>query len=109
MSHKFSDFDKKIFFKLAPEATSIVSKAGHEYPFILRPISHVFSKSSLDFQDRIQKLNKEEINYIANLILEDKEELRSLEEEDMISFLNIIESKISKEKKEQIKNHIGIL
>lgn len=109
MSHKFSEKDKEIFFKLAPEAKTIISNNGHEYPFILRPISHKYSKDGNDFKKRILLLNKDELDYIVSLILCDKEELLSLEEEDIYSFLEIIEEKLSLEKKEEIKNHLSIL
>lgn len=109
MGHKFSEKDKKIFLKLAPESKTIISDYGHEFPFILRPISHKFSKDGNDFKRRISLLSKEELNYIVELILCDKEELCSLEEEDIFSFLDIVEKKLSLEKKNKIKDHLSIL
>lgn len=110
MSREFSEIDKKIFNKLVPEINScFISEAGHQYPFILRPVSHKFSIDSDDFKNRILKLNKEEINYLSNLILSNKEELRTLNEEDIYIFLDIVEEKISSDKKKELKNHIGIL
>ncbi|NPE28852.1 hypothetical protein HNV12_12985 [Methanococcoides sp. SA1] len=41
MGREFSDKDKEIFNKLAPENDDThMSPMGHPYPFILRPISH---------------------------------------------------------------------
>jgi hypothetical protein len=51
MSRVFSDMDKQIFDKLAPELSgNTTSSAGHNYPFILRPISHKIAESAEDFR-----------------------------------------------------------
>ncbi len=110
MGRTFSEYDKKIFFKLVPESNgSIRSLNGHDFPYILRPLSHRFSKDGDDFKNRISKLTKEELNYISDLILSNKEDLLGLEEEDIYSLLDIIEKKISTDKKKLILNHIGLL
>lgn len=103
MSRTFSEIDKKIFLKLMPEVNvALMSEFGHNYPFILRPLSHKFSKNSEDFKLRILRLNKEELNYLVDLILCDKEELNSLEEEDMEIFLDIVETKLNIETRTKI-------
>ncbi|MCL2863720.1 MAG: hypothetical protein FWE54_06575 [Methanimicrococcus sp.] len=110
MGRTFSDMDKRIFDKLAPEARgSIDSGAGHPFPFILRPISHRFAESGEDFRERLSRLENEEIEYLADLVLQNKEEITSLDEEDMESFLELVEEKISFDKKREITHHLGIV
>ena len=110
MGRIFSDMDIQIFNKLAPEAGgSTDSGAGHAFPFILRPISHRFAESGEDFRERISRLDSEELEYLANLVLANQEEITSLDEEDMESFLKLIEEKISVDKKREITRHLGIV
>jgi len=102
--------DNRIFNKLAPEAGgSTDSGAGHSFPFILRPISHRFAESGEDFRERLSRLDTEEIKYLADLVLQNQEEITSLDEEDMESFLELVEEKVSFEKKREITHHLGIV
>ena len=110
MGRTFSDMDIRIFNKLAPEAGgSIDSGAGHPFPFILRPISHRFAESGEDFRERLFRLDTEEIVYLADMVLQNQEEIRSLDEEDMESFLELVEERISFDKKRAITLHLGIV
>jgi hypothetical protein len=110
MGRVFSETDIQIFNKLAPEAGgSIDSGAGHSFPFILRPISHRFAESGEDFRERLLRLNTAEIEYLADLVLSDLEEITSLDEEDMESFLTLVENQISSDKKREITHHLGIV
>jgi len=110
MGRVFSDMDNRIFNKLAPEAGgSTDSGAGHLFPFILRPISHRFAESGEDFRARLSLLDTEEIDYLADLVLQNLEEITSLDEEDMESFLELVEERISFDKKRAITHHLGIV
>ena len=110
MGRIFSETDIQIFNKLAPEAGgSTDSGAGHSFPFILRPISHRFAESGEDFRERLSRLDAAEIEYLADLVLSNQEEITSLDEEDMDSFLNFVEEKISSDKKREITHHLGIV
>lgn len=110
MGREFSERDIELFIKLAPESGgNVQSGAGHPFPFILRPISHRFARDAQDFKERINRLDAEDVEYLADLILANQEELRSLDEEDIESFLELVEKKISIEKKKEITNHLGIV
>jgi len=110
MGRVFSETDIQIFNKLAPEAGgSTDSGAGHSFPFILRPISHRFAESGEDFRERLSRLDTAEIEYLADLVLSNQEEITSLDEEDMDSFLTLVENKISSDKKREITHHLGIV
>ncbi|MGP8320811.1 MAG: hypothetical protein ACT6FE_00585 [Methanosarcinaceae archaeon] len=110
MNREFSEKEIEIFNKLAPEAGgSMDSQMGHTYPFILRPISHKFAESSEDFGERLNRLDAGEIDFLSSLILEGKEEVRSLDPEDIDVLMDIIAKKVSPGRVEEIKEYIGIL
>ena len=110
MHREFTDKEVEIFNKLAPEAGgSMNSQMGHPYPFILRPISHKFAESSEDFGERLNRLDTEELELISNLILEGKEEVRSLDPEDIDELMDTIAKKISPERVDELKDYLGIL
>ncbi|NLI62808.1 MAG: hypothetical protein GX362_05365 [Methanosarcinaceae archaeon] len=110
MARIFNERDIEIFTKLAPETGgNVQSGAGHAFPFILRPVSHRFAEDADDFRERINRLSTEDVLYLADLILENKEELRSLDEEDIESFLELVSQKVSPEKKKEILNHLGMV
>ncbi|MGM0771041.1 MAG: hypothetical protein ACQESU_05475 [Halobacteriota archaeon] len=110
MGREFSEIDKKIFNKLAPEnGGTHMSEMGHPYPFILRPISHKIAEDSDDFRERLERLDPEEAEYIAGLAMEGKEDIRSLDEEDVDSFFDMVREKVSEELEKELRIKLGIL
>ncbi|MCL7411082.1 MAG: hypothetical protein P1P69_02625 [Methanosarcinaceae archaeon] len=110
MHREFTDKEVEIFNKLAPEAGgSMNSPMGHPYPFILRPISHKFAESSEDFGERLKRLDVNELEFLTNLIFEGKEEVRSLDPEDIDVLMEVIAKKISPERVDELKDYLGIL
>ena len=102
--------DKKIFNKLAPEnGGTHMSEMGHQYPFILRPISHKIAEDADDFRERLERLDTEEAEYLAGLAMEGKEDIRSLEDEDIDSFFEIVREKISEKREKELRVKLGIL
>ena len=76
-----------------PEGILISREAGHQFPFILRPISHKFAESPEDFRERLERLSPEELDYLVGLALEGKEDVQSLVEEDIDELVSIITRK----------------
>lgn len=109
MPREFTPKDIEIFNKLAPEARgSLTSKeAGHQFPFILRPVSHKFAESSEDFRKRLERLSPEELDYLVGLALEGKEDVQSLDE-DLEELVAVITEKLSSERAKQLKDFVGI-
>lgn len=102
--------DKKIFNKLAPEnGGTHMSEMGHPYPFILRPISHKIAEDADDFRDRLERLDGEELDYLAGLAMEGKEDIRSLDPEDIDSFFEMLGEKVSQERVKEVRIQLGIL
>ncbi len=98
--------DREILRKLAPEIREdIISPSGHTFKAILPPVSHHFAESAQDFKKRMENLDKEDLEYLADLILQGEETLRMLMEEDREVFLEILEEKLP-EKAEKIKEMI---
>ena len=79
------------------------------YPFILRPVSHKIAQSAEDFRDRMERLDAEELDYLVELALENKEDIRSLEPEDIDTIMELVEQKISLQRMKELKLHLGIV
>jgi hypothetical protein len=109
MPREFTQKDIKIFNKLAPEAEgSLISRgAGHQFPFILRPVSHKFAESSEDFRKRLERLDPEELDYLVELALEGKEDVQSLDE-DLEELVAVVAEKLPPERAKQLKHFVGI-
>jgi len=109
MPREFTRKDIEIFNKLAPEAGGRLTsrEAGHQFPFILRPVSHKFAESPEDFRKRLERLNPEELDYLVGLALEGKEDVQSLDE-DLEELVAVVAEKLSTERAKQLKDFIGI-
>ncbi len=92
---KLSERGRNILAKLAPELKGAAGPApGHEYQFILLPVSHKVAESPEDMADRVNKLDDEELSYLIDLILREEEDVRSLSEGDFDAILEIIEKRL---------------
>lgn len=92
---QLTDIDKKILSKLAPEMQGATGPTpGHDFKFVLLPVSHRFSESPEDFAQRVNRLTDEELNYLTDLILNGEEDVRSLAEGDYDAFLEMIEKRL---------------
>ncbi|HEY9205275.1 MAG TPA: hypothetical protein VIO58_05085 [Candidatus Methanoperedens sp.] len=92
---QLTELDKKILAKLAPELEGATGPApGHDFKFILLPVSHRFSDSPEDFAARIGKLTDDELEYLVELILRGDEDVRSLAEGDFDALVKVIEKRL---------------
>jgi hypothetical protein len=109
MPREFTAKDIQIFNKLVPEARgSLTSReAGHQFPFILRPVSHKFAESAEDFRKRLERLTPEELDYLVGLAREGKEDVQSLDE-DLEELVAIVSEKVSPERAKQLKDFAGL-
>jgi hypothetical protein len=90
-----TELDKKILAKLAPELEGTTGPApGHDYKFILLPVSHKISESPEDFGLRINRLTDDELGYIADMILRGEEDYRSLAEGDYDALVEVMEKRL---------------
>src|SRR5674536_389885 len=65
---KLNDKDNEILQKLAPEAS-----IPTHYRSILPPVSMHFAADDEDLQDRLKRLSKEDLKYLAERILDGSE------------------------------------
>lgn len=86
-----------------------MSEMGHPYPFILRPISHKIAEDADDFRERLERLDGEELDYLVRLALKGKEDIRSLEDEDIESFFDMVSEKVSAGRAKELRIHLGII
>ncbi|HHV25198.1 MAG: hypothetical protein PHG79_06500 [Methanosarcina sp.] len=109
MPREFTRKDIEIFNKLAPEAGGRLTsrEAGHQFPFILRPVSHRFAESPEDFRKRLERLSPEELDYLVGLALEGKEDIQSLDE-DLEELVAVVAEKLSPQRAKQLKDLAGI-
>ena len=99
-----NDIDRKILAKLAPELEGATGPApGHDYKFILLPVSHKLAESPEDMANRINVLDDGELSYLVDLILKGDEDVRSLSEGDYDAILELIEKRLP-EKAKELKN-----
>jgi len=96
-----SDLDRKILTKIAPEFQGATGPAsGHDYQFLLLPVSHKLSESPEDFANRINRLTDDELIYVIDLIKKGDEDVRSLAEGDYDALLEMIEKRLPEKAKE---------
>ncbi len=92
---KLSQKDKEILAKLAPELGGATGPApGHDFKFLLVPVSHRVSESSEDFANRLERLSDEELEYIADIIISGEEDVHALAEGDFEALLEVMERRL---------------
>ncbi len=97
---QLTELDKNILAKLAPELEGATGPApGHDFKFILLPVSHRFSDSPEDFAARIGKLTDEELDYLVGLIMRGEEDVRSLAEGDFDAMVEVMEKRLPEKAK----------
>lgn len=100
----------EILRKLAPELGDSLGPApGHLFKFILLPVSHRIASSSEDFRRRLESLPLEDFEYLVGLVLEGREDIRSLAEGDLEAFLGIVNKRLSAEKTREIRGKLGLV
>jgi len=109
MPRKLNEKDLEILKKLAPECENIVcSNSSHEFHSILPPLSNHIVKDGRDFQERINRLSKEELEYIVCRIVDGTESLGCMPPEDVEALVALLEEKVSKDAADHVKNSYGL-
>lgn len=108
MTREFTQKDIEILNKLAPELQgNITSPQGHQYLFLLRPVSHRLARSSEDFKERLLRLTDDELEYLVDLALKAQEDIRGLDE-DMYAFFEVIDERVP-HRLAALKDFLGIM
>jgi hypothetical protein len=97
---KLSEKDIQILKKMAPE---IEGKSRIEYRSILPPVSMHFAEDAEDFQARLERLDGQELSYIAGRILDGSECLLCISPEFAGIFIDMLEEKLPGEDAAKIR------
>ena len=97
---KLSEKDIRILKKMAPE---IEGKSRIEYRSILPPVSMHFAEDGEDFQARLERLDGQELGYLAGRILEGSECLLCISPESARIFIDMLEEKMPGEDAKKIR------
>ena len=98
---QLTERDKDILAKLAPELKGATGPApGHDFKFVLLPVSHRFSESPEDFAARINRLTDDELGYLVEMILRGEEDAHSLAEGDFEALVEVIRKRLPEKAKE---------
>jgi hypothetical protein len=109
MSREFTQKDIEILNKLAPELQrNINSPQGHQYLFLLRPVSHRVARSGEDFKERLLRLTDDDLEYLVDLALKAQEDIRGLNDEDMYAFIEVIDERVP-HRLPALKDFLGIM
>jgi len=109
MPRKLDERDLEIFRKLVPELNrDAISPAGHQFKSILPPIAHHFTEDEADFKVRLERLEREDLEYLVEKVLDGGEMLGSLEREDIEVFVGLVEGKVSKERADEVRGYVGL-
>lgn len=95
---KLDQKDMEILFKLAPEIIPPV-----HYRSILPPVSMHHALDKEDFQDRVDRLDAQDLSYLADRIQDGSECLLCISPEFAGIFLDVLEDKLSGEKAKKIR------
>jgi len=110
MSRELSEYDWRILKKLCPELNDgTCVSSGRAYRSILPPLSRHYSKSKADFEQRVEKLTDEELDYLICLAENGEESLTCIVPEHKEAFLDMVARRTSKERAAKLKKFIEFL
>lgn len=98
MARILQERDIEILRKLAPEVDDLIcSGSGLEYRSILPPVSRHYASDELDFARRLERLTAEDLQYLADVIVDRTESLGCMPPEDVEALVRIVAEKVSDE------------
>jgi len=108
MPRILNDRDKAILQILAPELGDLCcEESGHDFHSILPPVSNHIARDAQDFAERIQRLQREDLEYLAQRIIDGTESLGCMPPEDVDSLTHLLEKNLSREIATQVRNAYG--
>ncbi|MGA9098556.1 MAG: hypothetical protein WB392_06450 [Methanotrichaceae archaeon] len=98
MARELGDKDREILRKLVPEFEELLSQGiDLEYMNILPPVANHHSKDERDFGERLKRLSTEDLNYLADCVIDGSESLGCLYPEYADVFFEALSGKLSSE------------
>jgi hypothetical protein len=104
MGRELSDMDRDILVKLVPEFEVLVKKGiDLDYMNILPPVANHHSKDEKDFENRLNRLSSQDMQYISEQILNGNESLCCLYPEFAEVFFTVAGKKLSSEVADKLR------
>ena len=103
MARELSERDIEILHKLAPECGDMTcGGSGHAFQSILPPVSNHYAESAEDFEQRLERLDTADLQWLVDRILDGSESLGCVQEEDIEAFVQRVRRSISEETGEAV-------
>ena len=103
MPRILSEKDRQILARLAPElADPLCPGSGHEFHSILPPVSNHAATDDRDFLERIERLSRDELEYLADLVLTGEESIECMRPEHVVLFAEQVAENLSLDRAEKI-------
>jgi DNA-binding Lrp family transcriptional regulator len=103
MARELSERDIRILKKLAPECGEVTcGGSGHAFQSILPPVSNHFAESAEDFENRLARLDRADLDWLADRILDGSESLGCVQEEDIEAVVQRVREVLSPERAEAV-------
>lgn len=96
--------DIEILKKLAPECEdTICTGSGSNYRSILPPVSNHYSVDEDDFENRLNRLDPQELNYLSEVILDGSESLFCVQPEYVDILIRLLAERVSEDIADQVR------
>jgi hypothetical protein len=104
MARELNDKDKEILKKLIPEYEEMTrSGIDLDYLNILPPVANHHSHGLADFQSRLKNLSVQDLDYLADQVIDGVESLDCLMPDYADAFINLVDMRVSKDKAGQAR------
>ena len=98
MARTLTDKDIEILKKLAPECGDLTcSGSGVHYQSILPPVANHYAQDEEDFEERLNRLDLQELKYLSKVILNGSESLGCLAPEYVGILIRLLAERVSEE------------
>lgn len=106
MARILSERDVAILKKAAPECTGLVcAGSGGPYRSVLPPLANHYAANAEDFRIRLERLDDDDLHYLAGLILDGSESLGCVSPEYIEVFLTFVDIRLGRDVALSILEH----
>lgn len=106
MARILSERDVAILKKSAPECTGLFcAGSGGPYRSVLPPLANHYAANAEDFRIRLERLDDDDLHYLAGLILDGSESLGCVSPEYIEVFLSVVDIRLGRDVALSILEH----
>lgn len=104
MARTLSEKDVEILKKLAPECPDTTCMgSGFDYRSILPPVSNHYALDEQDFEDRLNRLDLEDLEYLSEVIQDGSESLICVQPEHVDILVRLLAERVSEDVAKQVR------